>query len=94
MTVPDWSWMDDSPCKDMDPEMFHPPGKNISALDRFNTKAALNVCRTECPVRQECLTEDFRMGVTKGIRGGFEERERRKMLADHRAQRGRPAVEA
>ena len=67
-------WMADGICNQTDPEAFFPErgGSN---------REAKRVCKTGCPVIDECLEFALRNEESFGIWGGTSERERRKMLA-------------
>jgi WhiB family redox-sensing transcriptional regulator len=75
-------WQAAALCAQTDPEAFFP--------DRGGgTLAPKRVCEG-CEVRLDCLNDALNTGDPYGIRGGYAERERRKM----RRQRRRPPFDA
>lgn len=77
-------WRAEATCAAVDPEMWH-PAKGDSATGR----KAQGICRTVCPVRQECLTHALAVHEDDGIYGGFTGRSRRPFLI--MVKRGVPA---
>ncbi|ROT29683.1 WhiB family transcriptional regulator [Micromonospora sp. HM5-17] len=66
-------WRHRAACRDTDPELFFPISDTSSVAD-----AAIRICRTACPVRQECLTWALNNGEQHGVWGGLTEGQRRR----------------
>jgi WhiB family transcriptional regulator, redox-sensing transcriptional regulator len=62
------SWMAESRCRAMDPEIFFP-------TDGLGVQRAAAICET-CPVREACLDYALRNGIQHGVFGGVSERAR------------------
>lgn len=79
------TWRDRAVCREVDPELFHPP-RGSSAFP------AKRVC-AGCTVVADCLNEALSYPASEdfGIRGGLSERER-KALRRQRAGRLAPVV--
>lgn len=58
------AWAEDSACQRHDPELF------FSDSDRLTIREAKAVCKTECPVREKCLSDALDRGEQWGIWGG------------------------
>lgn len=54
----------------------------MTERNRRNT-VALNICWTQCTVRQECLKAALEQGLEDTIRGGYTQAEREIMLQDY-----------
>lgn len=67
-------WMAEGVCGQTDPEAFFPErgGSN---------REAKRVCKTSCPVREECLEFAVANDEPFGVWGGLSERERRPLVA-------------
>lgn len=79
--VGDTSWMDDSVCRQVDPELWHPgPGETNKVRE------AKRICST-CPVQPECYRYAMRQPGIAGILGGTTERERQQIRQKHRERR-------
>ena len=76
------SWMDLAVCPEVDPELFFPDEGAITSLS-----APVRVLCRSCEVRPQCLSYALTHHV-EGIWGGFTERARARVRAQHRA--GRP----
>ncbi len=76
LSLADYSWRDESLCKDTDPELFFPVGTTGMALAQID--AAKRVCG-ECPVQALCLEFALNTNQDSGIWGGTSEDERRKI---------------
>jgi WhiB family redox-sensing transcriptional regulator len=57
------SWLGDAECRDMDPDLFFPPGPGPAA------RIAVSVCN-RCPVMAECARYRTEIGAGYGIWGG------------------------
>lgn len=78
----DSRWRDSALCRETDPDAFFPEVGNSGS-------AARRVCAA-CPVRIDCLTDALdRHDVTYGVLGGLTPNERRDLLREQRAGRGR-----
>lgn len=77
----DSRWEEFAACARVDPELFHPTGRDTLML-----AAAKLVC-SDCPVARECLQDALDRGEDQGVRGGLSEQERR---AIHRRPDPRP----
>ncbi|MFT4532355.1 MAG: WhiB family redox-sensing transcriptional regulator [Candidatus Saccharimonadales bacterium] len=71
-------WQAQGACLGMPPEMFMP-----ERGDKATEKAAKAVCRT-CVVKDDCLESAINPGTIEriGVRGGFTEFERRKIIKE------------
>lgn len=67
----DSRWEDYAACARVDPDLFHPTGRDSVML-----AAAKLVC-SDCPVTRECLQDALDSGEDQGVRGGLSEQERR-----------------
>jgi WhiB family redox-sensing transcriptional regulator len=72
----DYSWRNQSICRDTDPDLFFPVGTTGHALTQI--ARAKEVCG-ECPVSSECLEFALETNQDSGIWGGTSEEERRVM---------------
>jgi WhiB family transcriptional regulator, redox-sensing transcriptional regulator len=70
------SWRQRAACRGVDPDIFYP----VSDDDAEEAKA---VCGS-CPVRQSCLEYSLAAREREGVWGGHTERERRRILRQHR----------
>lgn len=71
----DADWQEHAACRDHDPELWFTVGSDMTAAaDRAEAK---RICRTECPVRAECLQEASDNRIEHGVWGGLDETERR-----------------
>jgi WhiB family redox-sensing transcriptional regulator len=68
-------WRDDSACREVDPDLFFPDGKNAPA--RTQIEKAKQICLS-CPVVQPCLHFAVSTGQL-GVWGGLDDDERRKL---------------
>jgi WhiB family transcriptional regulator, redox-sensing transcriptional regulator len=84
----DYSWRNQSICRDTDPDLFFPVGTTGQAL--IQIARAKEVCG-ECPVSAECLAFALETNQDSGIWGGTSEEERRVM---RRAQAARAKAAA
>lgn len=66
-------WRRDAACRDEEPELFFPPGRNDTA--RAQIEAAKSICAA-CPVRAACLRFALDTEQGEGIWGGRTARER------------------
>jgi WhiB family transcriptional regulator, redox-sensing transcriptional regulator len=67
-------WRDYAACRDVDPDLFFPPGTIGASLPQI--EQAKQVCRT-CPVSDSCLRWALDTGDT-GVWGGTSDEERRR----------------
>ena len=58
------------------------------ALNPMGVDRAVTVCRTACPVIQECLVFALRTGQPVGVWGGVTDKERRRMARRHATEEG------
>ena len=72
----DYSWRNESICRDTDPDLFFPIGTTGHALTQI--ARAKEVC-SECPVSTACLEFALETNQDSGIWGGTSEEERRVM---------------
>ena len=86
------SWREDAACRDYEPEWWFADTK--STADRDARETARTICRTICPVRDECLEAALKVeGALKepsrfGIFGGMDPEERHREYARrYRAER-------
>jgi WhiB family transcriptional regulator, redox-sensing transcriptional regulator len=71
----EWEWQDRGLCAETDPAAFFPePGETAEAAKR--------VCRS-CEVRAQCLAFAVDNGISYGVYGGMDERERRALGPQH-----------
>jgi WhiB family redox-sensing transcriptional regulator len=66
-------WEDYASCRETDPDLFHPTGRDVTML-----RAAKDVC-SGCPVRRSCLQDALDSQEDQGVRGGLSEEERRRI---------------
>jgi WhiB family redox-sensing transcriptional regulator len=78
----DYSWRQQSICRDTDPDLFFPVGTTGQAL--IQIARAKEVCG-ECPVSAECLAFALETNQDSGIWGGTSEEERRALRRAHAA---------
>lgn len=52
-------------------------------FDETQSVLARQFCRTNCPVRYDCLDYAYRTACEFGVFGGFDERERERMLKNY-----------
>jgi WhiB family redox-sensing transcriptional regulator len=71
-----FSWRQRAACRGVDPDIFYP----VSDDDADEAKA---VCLS-CAVRQACLEYSLAAREREGVWGGLTERERRRILRQHR----------
>jgi WhiB family transcriptional regulator, redox-sensing transcriptional regulator len=71
-------WRDFAACRDLEPDLFFPPGTTGPAADQV--AEAKQVCAS-CPVRQACLDWALRNREGHGVWGGMDEDERRAAAA-------------
>lgn len=76
-------WRDEAACKDLDTNIFFPPGEGQASQERI--ELAKRICGA-CVVRAECLEFALVTNQEVGIWGGMTEHERR------RERRARAAV--
>lgn len=70
--VTEQAWMADAACRGTDPDLWVPERGEA-------TKAALDICWNECPVREQCLDYGMSLGAKEpGIYGGLSGRDRRR----------------
>ncbi|GAA3086728.1 WhiB family transcriptional regulator [Streptomyces olivoverticillatus] len=79
------SWHNYAACKDEDPDLFFPVGSTGPAL--LQIEQAKAVCRSRCPVKEQCRAWAFESGENWGVWGESSEDERRQ--ARRRAARDR-----
>lgn len=78
---PAFNWQAQGLCRfEDDDEIFYPTGKSGSPAYDKNAAIAKAIC-WRCDVRVTCLTDALDSGELDGIRGGYDEAERRAMLA-------------
>jgi len=77
-------WFADAECRGLDPELFHPPGRE-DAIERALAEAR-TICR-RCDVQAECLAFALN-GRESGIWAGTSERQRRNILRGGTTGRG------
>ncbi|MGD0984432.1 MAG: WhiB family transcriptional regulator [Acidimicrobiales bacterium] len=70
------SWRQRAACRGVDPDIFYP----VSDEDAEEAKA---VCAS-CTVRQACLEYALAAREREGVWGGLTERERRRIVRQHR----------
>jgi len=70
------SWRQRAACRGVDPDIFYP----VSDDDAEEAKA---ICAS-CPVRQSCLEYSLSAREREGVWGGLTERERRRIVRQHR----------
>jgi WhiB family transcriptional regulator, redox-sensing transcriptional regulator len=70
------SWRQRAACRGVDPDIFYP----VSDEDAEEAKA---VCAS-CTVRQACLEYSLAAREREGVWGGLTERERRRIVRQHR----------
>ena len=70
------SWRQRAACRGVDPDIFYP----VSDDDLEEAKA---VCAS-CSVRQACLEYSLAAREREGVWGGLTERERRRIVRQHR----------
>lgn len=74
-------WRHDAGCRDEDPELFFPVGKDGPALRQAEQAKA--VCQG-CEVRSDCLAWALGTGQDHGVWGGMDEDERRNLTRTRR----------
>lgn len=70
------SWRQFARCLGADPDIFHPPPDDEG-------DAAKAICSI-CPVREACLEHAITAREKQGVWGGFNERERRRLMRQRR----------
>ena len=70
------SWRQRAGCRGVDPDIFYP----VSDDDAEEAKA---ICAS-CTVRQSCLEYSLAAREREGVWGGLTERERRRIVRQHR----------
>lgn len=64
-------WQTEAACTTEDPEMWFPPAKRTK--DSYsNTRKAVDICFTKCPVRLQCLKAACLAREAAGIWGGLD----------------------
>lgn len=64
--LPPERWMQEGACTQSDPDAW------FAEQDETDlTRQAKRVCRTVCPVREQCLEYALRSGEQSGVWGGF-----------------------
>jgi WhiB family redox-sensing transcriptional regulator len=77
----DAPWMQESACREIDPEIFFP---DPSPWMLSEIAAAKEVCSI-CPVREVCLEYAMVNGIEYGVWGGLTRNERRALKKKRRA---------
>ena len=72
----DTAWRDEAACRDADPDIFFPPGRDH--VDRPSTARARAIC-AGCPVLDDCLAHAIATDQPDGIWGGLNTTERRRL---------------
>jgi WhiB family redox-sensing transcriptional regulator len=75
--VIDSDWEDRAACKNMPADMFYPEDNGAEM------EAAKAVCRV-CPVREDCLEHSLATRDFEGVRGGLNQRERKRLAKARR----------
>jgi WhiB family transcriptional regulator, redox-sensing transcriptional regulator len=75
----DTHWMGQGKCRDMNPALFFPS-------DWIGVQSAQRIC-ADCTVRLPCLTYALANRVDDGVWGGTSERQRKRLLRQHRSTR-------
>lgn len=73
-------WRSEGACVGQDPRRWFPESGGGGPARR----QTLQICRTECPVRAECLNHALDHNEVYGIWGGTTETQRRTMLSKRR----------
>lgn len=68
-------WRAFAACKNIEDKSFF--------FDEDRARLAKQFCRTNCPVRYDCLDYAYRTPCEYGVFGGFDEADREKMLRRH-----------
>lgn len=76
------SWISKAHCVDLEYEFIGHTNEHNTTVECELCRLAKEICQT-CPVRQQCLDEALEQGYHSqaGIRGGYTELERRKMVS-------------
>lgn len=77
LSGPEFAWMSDALCAQVDPEIFFPTPVSPT------TREAKRVCMA-CEVRPACLEHALGLHIADGVFGGKSERERRQIAASRR----------
>jgi WhiB family redox-sensing transcriptional regulator len=80
----DADWMRLGHCRDKDPAVFFP-------CDGVGVQVAQRIC-AECPVKAPCLEYALVNKIHEGVWGGASERQRRRLLGQHRREAAASAV--
>lgn len=83
---PTTDWATHAACRDLDPDLFFPPGETKTSWPKIEEARA--VCLT-CPVQRRCLEYALRTRPAYGVWGGLSTTERRELL---RSRSRAPAV--
>lgn len=70
-----YTWREHSACRDLDTNLFFPPGDGPGSAERIEQAKA--VC-AGCSVRSECLSFALSTRQDSGVWGGMTEEERRR----------------
>lgn len=73
-------WHNDAACRHHDPELWWDEDPHSPAY-----KFALEMCRTICPVREDCLRTAMAFPELHGIWGGYTARQRQSMRREAKA---------
>ncbi|MEU5425823.1 WhiB family transcriptional regulator [Streptomyces olivoreticuli] len=84
------SWHSHAACTDEDPDLFFPVGSTGPALVQI--EEAKDVCRSSCPVMEQCRAWAFEFGESWGVWGGSSEDERRQAKRRAARERARDAA--
>ena len=75
MSTSSENWRTRATCRDYNPEWWFTTGS-----DNKNRQRAQTICRTACPVREQCREWAVRNGIEYGIFGGETAKERNTRL--------------
>ena len=71
-------WREFAACRQIDDKSFF--------FDETRAPVAKQFCRTNCPVRYDCLEYAYRTGCEYGVFGGFDEADRARLLKNYGTQ--------
>lgn len=82
IAIPYAGWRDKGACRNLGPDELGDPDPYF-AVDRGEIKEAKRICRTLCPVRDECLRYAMANGERYGVWGGETWSRRHRLARDY-----------
>lgn len=89
----DFKWMDWGLCNRANPNNANPEDIDFSQPGGVaNTRSAIAICNTPCPVKADCFQFAMVNNVGVGVMGGTSEKERKPLLVQYRKSTKKPKV--